>query len=55
VSALGDDRHPDRGDENGGDENRGDENGAGAPRPGRPALQSVGIALDIIDALARAP
>ena len=31
------------------------ENGDGAPGPGRPALQSVGIALDIIDALARAP
>jgi DNA-binding IclR family transcriptional regulator len=42
VSALGDDRFPDDGDEP-----------AGAP--GRPALQSVGIALDIIDALARAP
>jgi len=44
VSALGEDRHPDDGDEDGAD----------APGPGRPALQSVGIALDIIDALARA-
>jgi IclR family KDG regulon transcriptional repressor len=50
VSALGDDRHPDHADENGG----GDD-GAGARGSGRPALQSVGIALDIIDALARAP
>ena len=45
MSALGDDRRQDDGGEN----------GAGAPGPGRPALQSVGIALDIIDALARAP
>ena len=44
MNALGDDgRQDDR------------ENGDGAPGPGRPALQSVGIALDIIDALARAP
>ena len=45
MSALGDDRHLDHGDED----------GAAASGPGRPALQSVGIALDIIDALARAP
>jgi IclR family transcriptional regulator, KDG regulon repressor len=45
VSALGHDRFPDDGDEN----------GAGAPGREQPALQSVGIALDIIDALARAP
>jgi len=48
VSALGDDGRQDHAEDGG-------ENGDGAPGTGRPALQSVGIALDIIDALARAP